>query len=728
MNLTYFVMIEMLEATHDKRGQIVGRLSSHINMEDYLSSDNMDTNRLFFNENAAKGISDYLRNHGDDEKLVAKIVGIPEKFSIFDFEDEPIEDFNDVIDIFPGVDERYNSLTGEFVRQASSEETIEFDKSPIVFERLETIVEDLDVPAVPDKETSGEVAESDEALIRELMPTHETLQDIVNARLGITDDNEFSEVIISQSEASLAIMQTLMSEDLSEVEDVDVDLINRRIFAKIQNSEAAKDYILASRIYSDFIDETRSKETEIRGQYQRDLDAYIAEVIEKVEREYRATVPDLTEQNVQAYYESIAPLFTDRSNERERTQEQLQSQIINEFVSADRSPVLKSLRKFLVLKEQIRQSAISAILRVKAKEEQRAAQTQPVAPAVTENFNSYYPDFTENVEDTHIQDEPVEEIQEHFIPQTEPTPIEDVDHNETFDNEEIEEIEEIEDHFEETPEEYDEDFDLGSDEDFDDEIEDIEDKDAEETENIVKAYEDEEDMSLDQHVDVSQVDISAISLDDDELDADSEEPEFDEEDEEDIENAEELEEDKKSKKRGKDKDKKKMGIFAKIGLSILGIVVAGAVTFGTIYFVKGGKHQDDPKNKTSNVQSRTVGDTVFNVGDTVKIVGQDGQSLDVKIKEFKEDGSAVASDANGDLWLITAEQMKQYADKHPDLFKKKDNKDSNKDGSFPDKQDKKDNKDNKDAKNENKSAANNSSDKKDDKKSTDKKDDKKSGN
>lgn len=724
MNLTYFVMIEMLEATHDKRGQIVGRLSSHINMEDYLSSDNMDTNRLFFNENAAKGISDYLRNHGDDEKLVAKIVGIPEKFSIFDFEDEPIEDFNDVIDIFPGVDERYDSLTGEFVRQTSSEETIEFDKSPTVFERLETIVEDLDVPAVQAKETSGEVAESDEALIRELMPTHETLQDIVNARLGITDDNEFSEVIISQSEASLAIMQTLMSEDLSEVEDVDVDLINRRIFAKIQNSEAAKDYILASRIYSDFIDETRSKETEIRGQYQRDLDAYIAEVIEKVEREYRATVPDLTEQNVQAYYESIAPLFTDRSNERERTQEQLQSQIINEFVSADRSPVLKSLRKFLVLKEQIRQSAISAILRVKAKEEQRSVQSQPVAPAVTENFGNYYPDFTEQVEDVQVQDEPAEEIQEHFIPQTESAPIEDVERGETFDNEEIEE------HIEETPEEYDEDFDLGPDEDFEDEIEDeIEDfeDDAEETENIVKAYEDKEDMSLDQHVNVSQVDISAIALDDDEFDADSEEPEFDADDEEEIEDAEEDKKSKKSKKRNK--DKKKMGIFAKIGLSILGIAVAGAVTFGTIYFVKGGKHQDDPRNKTSNVQSKTVGDTVFNVGDTVKIVGQDGQSLDVKIKEFKEDGSAVASDANGDLWLITAEQMKQYADKHPDLFKKKDNKDSNKDGNFPDKQDNKNNQSsNKDAKTENKSAANSSSDKKDDNKSTDKKDDKKSGN
>ena len=719
MNLTYFVMIEMLEATHDKRGQIVGRLSSYINMEDYLSSDNMDTNRLFFNENAAKGISDYLRNHGDGEELVAKIVGIPEKFSIFDFEDEPIEDFNDVIDIFPGVDERYNALTGEFVRQTSSEETIEFDKTPTVFERLETIVEDLNVPTTSAEETSSDITANDEDLIRELMPTHETLQDIVNARLGITDDNEFSEVIISQSESSLAIMQTLMSEDLSEVEDVDVDAINRRIFAKIQNSEAAKDYILASRVYSDFIEETRSKETEIRGQYQRDLDKYIAEVIEKVEREYRANVPDLTEENVRAYYESIAPLFTDRSNERERTQDQLQSQIINEFVSADRSPVLKSLRKFLVLKEQIRQSAISAILRVKAKEEQRAAQAQPVAPAVTENFNSYYPNFAEKAED--VQDEPVEEIQEQFIVPVEPTPIEDVDHDETFDNEEVE------DHLEETPED-DEDFDLGPDEDFDDETEEIEDETDEETENIVKpSDEDEEDMTLDQHVDVSQVDISAISLDDDEFDADSEEPEFDEEDEEEIEDAEEDKKSKKSKKRNK--DKKKMGIFAKIGLSILGIVVAGAVTFGTIYFVKGGKHQDDARNKTSNVQSKTVGDTVFNVGDTVKIVGQDGQSLDVKIKEFKEDGSAVASDANGDLWLITAEQMKQYADKHPDLFKKKDNKESNKDGNFPDKQDNKNNQSsNKDAKTENKSAANSSSDKKDDSKSTDKKDDKKSGN
>ena len=747
MNLTYFVMIEMLEATHSHRGKIIGHVQSFINAEDYLSSDNQDADRLFYNENAAKGISECLEKYGESLKLSAKIVGIPEDAGIFDYEDAAIDEFLDVIDIYPGVDPRYNAATGEFARKSSSvDEQIKFETSPVIFEKAAAIVKDLRLQHA--EEDLNE--DLDEALIRELLPDRQTLHDIVNASLEIEDENEFSEVIISQSETSLAIMQTLMSDDLAEVDDVDIEEINTRIFPKIKASESAKDYILASRMLSQFISEVKSTENEIRGQYQRDLDAYLDKVIKEIELEYRAKVPDLTEENVNAYYESIAPLFTDRSNEKDRTKDKLQTEIIKEFVAADRSPVLKSLRKFLVLKEQIRQSAIAAILRVKTREDQKAQAAQFLHPMQYAD-----PQFTRSLESMDLgAAKQVEQRQsEEFAPIVEESQTEEVVNNEpnteNFENveeseesegiveQEVEEtyVPEIEEQPEETLEES-----LDHDEDYYEEYDDIESDEEYEMQTV--DFDDtiaEDEMTLDKKVAVSTVDISSLIEEDeveDEADFDKDKVDFEEE------NLEEDLEDRKSRRkervRGRDHhEKKKMGILGKIGLSLLGVTAAGAITFGTLYVVK-GPHSSNSEVKTEQTQSKTIGDTVFNVGDTLTIVGQDGQSLDVKLKEFKEDGSAVANDANGDLWLITGEQMKQYAEKHPDLFKKADKKDNNQSA---EKKDDKSNNSNKDSKDNNQS-----SEKKDDKsnnsnkgskdnkqsdtnqQSVDKKDEKKSGN
>ena len=73
---------------------------------------------------------------------------------------------------------------------------------------------------------------------------------------------------------------------------------------------------------------------------------------------------------------------------------------------------------------------------------------------------------------------------------------------------------------------------------------------------------------------------------------------------------------------------------------------------------------------TTSDQSHQIENTIFNVGDVLTITGSNGESLDVTIKEFKSDGSAVAEDANKDHWLITRDQMKEYAESHPDQFKK----------------------------------------------------------
>ena len=737
MNLTYFVMIEMLEATHSHRGKIIGHVQSFINAEDYLSSDNQDSDRLFYNENAAKGISECLEKYGESLKLSAKIVGIPEDAGIFDYEDATIDEFLDVIDIYPGVDPRYNAATGEFARRSSSDdEQIKFEASPVIFEKAAAIVKDLRLQHA--EEDTNEAL--DEALIRELLPNRQTLHDIVNASLEIEDENEFSEVIISQSETSLAIMQTLMSDDLADVDDVDIEEINARIFPKIKASESAKDYILASRILSQFIDEVKSTENEIRGQYQRDLDAYLDKVIKEIELEYRSKVPDLTEENVNAYYESIAPLFTDRSNEKARTKDKLQTEIINEFVAADRSPVLKSLRKFLVLKEQIRQSAIAAILRVKTREDQKAQAAQFIHPMQYAD-----PQFTRSFESMDLGAvKPVEPQQsEPIAPIVEETQIEEVVNDESI-NENVEEVEgskesegEVEQNVEEAPtveiEEQpkeSEEHVKESAEEFDD-ITDEEDKEYEmqpiDFDNAIS--DDEDEMILDKKVAVSTVDISSLIEEDEDETEDTDDADIDEnqdnfEEDVDLEEDEESLDDRKSRRkervRARDRhEKKKMGILGKIGLSLLGVTAAGAITFGTLYVVK-GPHSSNNEVKTEQTQSKTIGDTVFNVGDTLTIVGQDGQSLDVKLKEFKEDGSAVANDANGDLWLITGEQMKQYADKHPDLFKKTDKKDSKDNKQSSEKKDDKSNNTNKDSK-DNKQSANNQQ-------SADKKDEKKSGN
>ena len=193
-------------------------------------------------------------------------------------------------------------------------------------------------------------------------------------------------------------------------------------------------------------------------------------------------------------------------------------------------------------------------------------------------------------------------------------------------------------------------------------------------------------MEIDQKVDVSAVNLEDLMNDDD-----SKEDVV--KDEEEIESAEE---DKPSKKKSKrNKKKKKKGLAAKIGLGFGATALAAVVTFGTISYFKGGKPSSQNSTEQSanqGAQSKTIGDAVFNVGDTLTIAGQDGKFLD--------DGSAVATDENGDLWLITADQMKQYAEKHPELFKK-DKKDENKST---------------ESKQENKSDANATSDKKDESK------------
>ena len=129
-----------------------------------------------------------------------------------------------------------------------------------------------------------------------------------------------------------------------------------------------------------------------------------------------------------------------------------------------------------------------------------------------------------------------------------------------------------------------------------------------------------------------------------------------------------LEESDKSKK-----PRKKMKLPMKIGLIAAGVIASIAIVFTGVTMLNGSssKSNEPGQEQTSEgSQSRQIEDTIFNVGDVLTITGSDGESLDVTIKEFKSDGSAVAEDANKDKWLITRDQMSEYAKSHPDQFKK----------------------------------------------------------
>ena len=118
-----------------------------------------------------------------------------------------------------------------------------------------------------------------------------------------------------------------------------------------------------------------------------------------------------------------------------------------------------------------------------------------------------------------------------------------------------------------------------------------------------------------------------------------------------------------------------MSLPVKIGLGVAAVVMSIVLVFGTLALLNSG-HKSSVKKDQTVKSSAKIDDTLFNVGDVLTITGQDGASLDVTIKEFKKDGSAVAEDDNKDKWLITRDQMKEYAKAHPDQFKDKKKKSS----------------------------------------------------
>lgn len=660
MQLTYYVLLEILSASSDRRGQILGTLGDHIDMNDFLS-DAADDTRMIFNENALKGVKEFVDSQDEPELYKVYVVAIEESESIFALGNQSLEDFSDLIEIYPDMDEnRVDSITLDFKRSVDQRESgFESNRDHIKFEKAAQIVEQLIEDSILEDE-SYESAEDD--LVAKRLPTKEQLMNIVSTNLDIDDDSQIGEVVISQSESSLAIMHALMSDDLAEIEEIDVDRINRSILNKVKQSDKSDTYLRSNDMLQSFLKEVHSRKAEIESQYERDMQEYIDRMIEELKEEYRRQVPDLTSQNLAEYYASINDEFEEIQSRVDQSGRDLDKEIMKIFTSADRSKAMKALKKFLALKEQIRDSALKSIFKIHRAEESRLTEQQEYLEQ--ERLNRESIEQQERLERERLEQERIE--QERL--EQERIELERIEEQERLEQERIERERLEQESIEHESAKQDESKDFETLKLVNDvESEDVQ-SDAEDEANVVESSEDlkDEDLNAEQS-DIEDIEDETAIDDSDDSDMQMQKvatvdlSDIIEEDEESDLN---LTESKSVKK------KAKMSLPMKIGLGVAAAVVTIALTVGGLAMMN-KSHKNSSSQSQTTKSSQKIDDTIFNVGDVLTITGEDGESLDVTISEFKKDGSAVAEDDNKDKWLITRDQMKQYAKAHPDQFKNK---------------------------------------------------------
>ena len=668
MVLTYYTLLELESGTSERKGQIVGELLSYIDESDYLSHASSET-RLVFNENALKGVYEFIQSYDENEDCSIYMVAINEDESIHDYSDHEIDQFEDCIEVFPNLDEsRVDSITLEFKRStdqrqsgfANSEEKISFERAGKI---VNPIVNDIE-----DHSEDGDLIE-----IKRLLPTKDKLIESTSAKLGIDDDSQMAEIIISSSESSLAIMHTLMSEELDQIEDLDIDQINRLILKKVASSDQANSYLASKHVLQSFLAEVNSRKEEIETEYDRQMQLYLDEMIEKLKAEYRAKVPDDTALNLKKFYQSIEPQYNSISQEHNRSLEELNLLIMKDFTSADRSPAMKALRKFLTLKEQIKQSALRSIERLHSTES-RQFEDQPRNVSTLndsdkeelETLRRQNQELEENARLHEIEINRLKEIESARESELEQKRVEEQEKLQTpiksesiaYSGAYLNESKPSDDHAAEAAEDTSEGMLPEEDNDSDDlpSIDSEQPKDLEDQSKV--------ELPEDEHVesnesDMKQIQVASVNLDDLE-----DQPSHDLLDEEDF------FEDRDSIRT--DKTRKKMSLPVKIGLVLAGVIVSVVIVFFGVKMLNNQSSHGSNQVQTTATdgQSQQIENTIFNVGDVLTITGSEGESLDVTIKEFKSDGSAVAEDANKDKWLITRDQMIAYADAHPDQFKK----------------------------------------------------------
>lgn len=686
MILTYYALLELESGTSERKGQIIGELLSFIEESDYLSHASTET-RLVFNENALKGLHEFVQSYEDNEDCALYMVAINEDESIYDHLDQDLNDFEDAIEIFPNMDEsRVDAITLDFKRSTDQRRSgFEKSEEKISFDKVSQIVK----PVVSSIEDHKEIEDPDLAEIARLLPTKEKLLQSTSAKLDIDDDSQMAEIIISSSESSLAIMHTLMSDELDQVEDLDVEQINKIILSKIAESDQAKGYLKSRSLLDEFLKEVNDRKKEIETQYEREMNAYIEQMVEKLKEEYRSKVPDETDRNLQLFYSSIEDQYNMISGEHDATTKALNDRIMKDFTTADRSPAMKALKKYLTLKDQIRNSALRSIERLHtAENSMNEISSIPVEVPTSrpqiglndadreelERLRREKADRIEIERQQELERQRDLERQAEIERQAELERQQKIERRDSIAEESavtelVSDPNKIEDDSEDqvsatavsataataaTAAAVLSD-DSASAKEIQPELEDHEHlEDSAETEDL-SDDQNVRDESEEHDDEMQQVQTASVNLEDLSDDESFEDEDF-------------LEESEETKK-----PRKKMKLPMKIGLIAAGVIASVVIVFtGVKMLNSSSSNSNEPgqEQTSESNQSQQIEDTIFNVGDVLTITGSNGESLDVTIKEFKSDGSAVAEDANKDKWLITRDQMSEYAKSHPEQFKK----------------------------------------------------------
>ena len=346
---------------------------------------------------------------------------------------------------------------------------------------------------------------------------------------------------------------------------------------------------------------------------------------------------------------------------------------MKDFTSADRSPAMKALRKFLTLKEQIRQSALRSIERLHSTESRQVEDLSRNVSTLNdsdkeelETLRRQNQELEENARLREIEMNRLKEIESARESELEQKRIEEQEKLQTpiksesiaYSDVYLNESKPSDDHAAEATEDTSEGM-LPEEDNGSDDLSSIDSEQQKDLEDQSKVELPEDEHVESNESDMKQIQVASVNLDD--LEDQSSHDLLDEED---------FFEDRDSIRT--DKTRKKMSLPVKIGLVLAGVIVSAAIVFFGVKMLNNQSSHGSNQVQTTSTdgQSQQIENTIFNVGDVLTITGSEGESLDVTIKEFKSDGSAVAEDANKDKWLITRDQMIAYADAHPDQFKK----------------------------------------------------------
>lgn len=708
---TYYVLLHMRRHNHDLRGAIIGSLRSIIDVEHDMIAQIDTADRLFFNENALAGVKAVVDQYADKATLQLYVVAIPEQEDIYDYREASLDDFTDVIEVYPNLDStRIDKINYTFTKKGSTKPQPFNTSHSVNVDKISNIVTPLVdnnteiKPQVFERPKKLESVESidPENLIAKELPNKDSVFNALDSAIALDDDSPLAEVVVSHAESNLAIMRTLMSDDLSEVDNINFDEVNAIVYDNVKTSAPALAYVESANSLKAFLEHTNEEQDEIRGRYDRTMKAYLEPLFKQMEAEYRAKVPDKTEQLIQQYLQSVEPKYISLKEERESKRKVLNDTIMLQFAKTDGSKAAKALMKFLTLKSEIMNSTVRSLNKLKASKEVEPKPNQELSQIEQQRLQLEQTRLDNERQRAELEQQRKELEQQRLAAKQEAEQRQNAIKSQQEDlqaqRKEAEDYvaqqtAELQQMSAELNERLKQEESLVAAQQTQQQVQQAQQPQQPQSdeamksaaaasvasltaagaiqaaENPVHADEivEENTMPVDLSAEfddtepeaptTSSVDLDDIDMTQDEI-AENNESDvmFDDEDED---NAEE-----KPKKKGS--FFKKLSLPAKIGIGVGAVLAILIATFGILALTsKPDTKSTEPKTQQESSTPKEV-EPLFSVGDTLTINDAEGDSLDVVLKEFKEDGSAIAEDANKGKWLITYEQMQQYLKQHPE--------------------------------------------------------------